>query len=498
LVIWGISERESNMRPSRRGGRLCGAASLGLVSTMVYWSTPSASADQVLLNGGYHAQTTDHWCAAASLEMMLDVPAVRNNNGIINQMMTVGDGPTVAAGDPAANIQIVNGVGTVTSRAQAFIYGLNHGVYTVNGMGYFNPNTPVGAGTDNLGIVTAANLLDNPNANGPAFPFPAVGHVYSGYNLAPTFAGALQASRTMANAMKDFSVPAQATVESGAHAICVYGVSTTGVIAANQNYTINGFYIHDPWTGYVASQLGGGNAVPLALGGWGLGWNTYLRYGYDIIPGGAPTLLPNGNVVNARLGAWFNYFNPSGGQRGATGFTTPGMKFTIEPQGPESLDTGDPANDGSLPTPPPLLGSEESNSQSHSAAIADLAADPTLSTEPGLVGGQFDSNLADEMLMPMPGDPAGEGDWLVPYDGSGGTNDVTGALMIDADTGVIDEATWIDPATDGLSSITLAQLDQMFNDQSTGLLPNDNPIPEPGSLTLLGMVGTSLLMRRRR
>lgn len=128
--------------------------------------------------------------------------------------------------------------------------------------------------------------------------------------------------------------------------------------------------------------------------------------------------------------------------------------------------------------------------------ISDLAADPTLDTEPGLTGGHFDSS--DETLLSMPGDPSGEGDWLVPYDGGGGVNDVTGAVMIDADTGVIDEATWLDPTADGIADISLTQLDQMFADESAGLNPNDNSVPEPASVSLIALAGGSLLMRRKR
>jgi hypothetical protein len=70
--------------------------------------------------------------------------------------------------------------------------------------------------------------------------------------------------------------------------------------------------------------------------------------------------------------------------------------------------------------------------------------------------------------------------------------------MIDADTGVIDEATWLDPATDGMSSIPLSDLDQMFTDQSDGIYPNDNEVPEPTTLSLLLLGGARLLTRRER
>jgi hypothetical protein len=167
----------------------------------------------------------------------------------------------------------------------------------------------------------------------------------------------------------------------------------------------------------------------------------------------------------------------------------------VDPQGPESIDTGDPVSNDSLGSGISVI-PDINASTADSDAISDLSADPTLKTEPGLTGGSFDA--ADEMFMAQPGDNSGEGDWLVPYDGSGGINDVTGAIMIDTATGVIDEGTWIDPATDGVSSISLAELHQMFIDQSTAQYPSDNAVPEPASLSLIMLAGTGLLGRRRR
>jgi hypothetical protein len=102
------------------------------------------------------------------------------------------------------------------------------------------------------------------------------------------------------------------------------------------------------------------------------------------------------------------------------------------------------------------------------------------------------------MFMPMQGDQSGEGDWLVPYEGSGGINDVTGAIMIDADTGVIDEATWLDPTDNNGNPLTLPQLDLMFTDEASGLEPADNSVPEPVSMSLLIVTGAGLLGRRRK
>jgi hypothetical protein len=460
-------------------------------------SGSKADAVQVIVNGGYHAQVTNHWCGSASLEMMLDVPAVRGNNAVVNSLLSATDGPTVAFGDPSPVINVNH---QVTFGAQSFLYGLNHGTnFAFNGpnsQSYFNPSWPVGAGTDTPGVVADANILDSTTSpQGLGFNTDN----YQGYSVASTpnnVTGQALASRTIANALNDYNIPAVTAVESGAHYITTYGVSTNGAPGNGNNYTINGFYIHDPWTGYAYSQALVGNFAP-ANASWGLGWNTYLRYGVDLDPvNGKNITLPNGNVVKGRLAPWFQIFNASPAQAGtAAPFSTPGVAFVVDPQGPESLDTGNLGSDDSILTLPDLS-SEIGASTADSDAISDLAADPTLDTEPGLTGGSFDAS--DELLMAQPGDTAGEGDWLVPYDGSGGINDVTGAIMIDADTGVIDEATWLDPATDGMSSIPLSDLDQMFTDQSDGIYPNDNEVPEPTTLSLLLLGGARLLTRRER
>jgi hypothetical protein len=445
-------------------------------------------------NGGYHSQVTDYFCAAASMEMELDVPAVRNANPVVVGLLNAPDGATVpdgAAPPPVVGV-VQNGVGSVTAGAQSFIYGLVHGQNTVNGQTYLNPFVPPGVGTDSPGVAIGLNLLDNPNVNGTTGP--AFGsHAYASYNLAPTITGGVLASRTIANALADTQVPAQITVGHGAHAIVTYGVSTSAAPGAGHAYNINGFFIHDPWTGYAVSQFLGGNAAPALAGGFGLGFNTYLRYGYDVIPGYAATQLPDGSVVPARLGAWFNNFNPAGGQPGTPPlFQVPGYKFEVEPIGPELPDDG--SNGFGLPTPPPLI-STISGQIADTDAMQDIANDPDLSTEPGLTGGSFDS--AHEMFMPMPGDLAGEGDWLVPYDGAGGINDITGAALIDADTGVIDMATWLNP-DDPANHLTLDQLDMMFTDISNNLTPQDNPVPEPTTLALGMPVIAYLATRRNR
>ena len=162
-------------------------------------------------------------------------------------------------------------------------------------------------------------------------------------------------------------------------------------------------------------------------------------------------------------------------------------------------DTGDPANDFHFPNAPPDLASPLTTGAAAGAAgIADLANDSTLLSAIELAGGQFD--MADAMLMPTPDESGLEGDWFIPYDGPGGINDITAALMIDAMTGVIDEATWIDPNDPTQLPFSLAELESMFLAQQAGAMLTDNSVPEPSSIVLiaLGAAGCGIFVRRRR
>ena len=179
-----------------RGLLLTAAVTAGLGGSKV-------NAGVLVISGGYHAQVTNHWCGSASLEMMLDVPTVRNNNAAVNSLLSATDGPTVAFGDPAPVIN--NVTHQVTFGAQSFLYGLNHGTnYAFSGansQSYFNPSWPVGAGTDTPGVVADANILDSTTSpQGLGFG----NDNYQGYSEAPNLTGQALASRTVANALNDF------------------------------------------------------------------------------------------------------------------------------------------------------------------------------------------------------------------------------------------------------------------------------------------------------
>jgi hypothetical protein len=501
---FAISMGSGSLSGSRR--RAVRSAAILLAAVALGSRAECARAVDTVINNTYHAQVTNYFCAAASMEMELDSPTVLATNPVVASLIGAGDGPLFAPNTPfvpTANIQIQNGVGTVTAGAQDFIYGLVHGTNTVNGITYFNPFLPaaVGNGCDNLGIAQGLNLLDNPNTNGAANPAFAFGnHQYASYNI-PQFpnppipnAALNIANKTIADALlQPWQVSAVAAINNGSHAINVNGVRTTGNSVPGGNYQIQGYFVHDPWTGY---QLGNGPLNQAQLNGiggvLGLGYNTFVSNQAAV---GSTTAIGGQQVAVSTPSWWTRIFSVAGPQILGGVNSVPGYKFEVEPQGPETIDTG--AFD-STPAFPTELATELNAPGAEADAVSDLAGDPTLSAEPGLTGGSFDSAVADEMFITPTGDTNGEGDWLVPYDGSGGINDITGAIMIDADTGIIDEATWIDPSDPTQHPYTLLDLDAMFNAEAAGNLPSDDtvPLPEPASLASL-FIGGSLLLRRR-
>ncbi len=88
-------------------------------------------------------------------------------------------------------------------------------------------------------------------------------------------------------------------------------------------------------------------------------------------------------------------------------------------------------------------------------------------------------------------DPSGQDDWLVPYDRG---TDVTGAVLINAETGMIEQATWIDS---GETPFLLSDLVGMYNGDYAGFVPTDNAAPEPGTIAL-SLVGMVFITARRR
>ena len=263
-------------------------------------------------------------------------------------------------------------------------------------------------------------------------------HNYSWYN----FNAINAASRTIVNALADYQVPAAALVYGGAHWVNINGFRYTAVPGG---YQLNGFYGRDPWPSAGS-----------------LGRSFYLAYN------------PRG---------WGRVFTPVGYGSAHWG----GHYVTVvEPQGPEAPD---PGTFDSTPPPPPII-PELNAAGAHQSALNDLAADSQLAAEPGLSG--ENASQADEILLQYTNDPSNEGDWLVPYENGNGSHGVTGDVLIDADTGVIDQASWYDTPQE------LSSVEANLQAEYSGQLPLD-AIPEPGTLSivLLGLAGVALRGRLR-
>jgi hypothetical protein len=493
------------------GSTRCGifAAALPALLALMWLSTYARAQDSDIIADNYHAQTTSYTCAIASMEMQLDTPVITAANPFVNTLLLQGDGAYANLGAApnngaqsyiyymvhsatTANLPVYN---TAFNKANAQP-GLTNNAYVYNNP-YINP-VP-GGGSDLNSLQFGTNVLDASNTLVPG-TLGLGNDAYASYNITNPY----YASRTIANAMQDTGIPAVISINpnpfgiaygqlGGQHAISVFGVNTTSAPGANNNYNINGFFVHDPWTGYAQNVAGVAAAY-----GLGIGENTYLSYGYTRpIPGAPQLALPNGGgQATVAPFTWFSYFVPSYGQAAPTVNqlyqTGVGYKFEVEPQGPEGLDTGGPNGTYySLPALEPLLGSELDASGADGDIAGDLTADGLTSD---FAGGSFDNS--DSLLIKDPDDPSLQGDWLVPYDGGGGVNDVTGAVLIDEDTGLIDQATWFD-ANDPVTSMTLDQIDAMYQDQAADLVESDNNVPEPASVCLLTISAGGLLMRRR-
>src|SRR5436190_5308592 len=105
---------------------------IGAVASAALVSATGADPVNTIWNGGYHQQVTDYFCAAASMEMELDVAAVKGTNNFAVNLINAGDGAAVVH-NGAPPVPTFNN-GQVTSAGQSYIYGLVHGQNTFNGL----------------------------------------------------------------------------------------------------------------------------------------------------------------------------------------------------------------------------------------------------------------------------------------------------------------------------------------------------------------------------
>jgi hypothetical protein len=428
-----------------------------------------ARADNYSVPGqGYHAQVTDHYCASATVQMMLDCTAVRTTNAYINQFLSAPDPFPIAPDGPGHNLAIppqpTYAGGQVTFAPQVAIYNLLHnhatfvptaGPFTGVPLSYNNPFSPwPTAGSGGNAMQWGLNVLDNPTVGGNG------NHQYVAYNVPATISWGDWASRTVANALHDFGVAAGVTIGHGAHAIAVVGYTTVGTPGRNQAYDITGFYVNDPWTGYAKARQLPNNML-------GLGVHAWIKYGWSRSPVAPIVNVPGVGPVQARPNEWFRYFNPAPGYPGEGQYMTgTGFKFVVEPLGPEQLDDGNGGLLESVPPLAPLLPTPMTAAQAATAATTEVTTGG-LQGHLGLSGGSFDT--AHVTLM----DPADERDWLVPYI-RGGV--YTGAVLVDSYTGEVEQAMWLE-AADPVASFTLTEIQVMYQDIYADILPGGNPQP---------------------
>jgi hypothetical protein len=406
----------------------------------------------------YHPQVTAYFCGAATMEMELDCTAVRSQNAVIDTCLGAGvrgANPGAAAVDGAPQVCfpmqfnwppiVYNANNIVVSGFQTYCYGLVHGLNTYNGLTYNNPFYGPGLGTSLDDMAAGLNLMDSPaNLAGP--------HNYISYNiLNPDWA-----NRTMADALWQLGIPAAATVMHGAHWVSVVGVETDVNPVANGRFTIYGFFVQDPWTGYQQANPFGPNGQLLPPG---LAENKFC----------STRVNPN-RAANDQL--WSELFNPAGGPPLPLYGSGVGYKFEVEPVGPLALDTGNNGEYSSVPAPSAILANAPiTAAEALVIATNDLTADAFLNQQEGFTDGGWD--LANATLIQYPTDGPNEGDWLLPYEGPGGTNDVTGFVLIDVETGDLDEAVWMNPG-DVVSSMSLTNVETLETDEFLEIVPDDN------------------------
>lgn len=427
----------------------------------------TAKAEKITTPHNYHWQQTNFTCGTASIEMMLDSPAVRNNNVNVDNMFinSPGDG------------NLVNGV-----QAQIYQASRDRRNLLINNFGYVGYSP----GTDPIVFSYTINAYDG-IANGPALPGGVaqggnLAHSYGWYGYFPNIYSGDQAMRTVAYALKNFQVPATAAVNHGGHWVVVNGVTTVGNVPTpanpNSQFAITGVYVADPWTGYAKTH--GEADKGLGIGGTFNGKDTWNWMSYR---------------------SWFQAFNPVGGGLGTPYPFSGQYNIVIEPPDtydvPFDIDTGNYSSEPTYTALPSAL----TSSEALSSALTDLGGDfsylaSDLDGTADFTGGSWD--MANIAPFSFPGDAAGIHDWLIPYIGPGGADDVLGAIVVNAIYGTIDHGMWLGDDADW----THADLADYYTDLFNLDLPLDTPqgVPEPatGLLFLLGAICAPGFLRRSR
>jgi hypothetical protein len=271
-------------------------------------------------------------------------------------------------------------------------------------------------------------------------------HNYVAYNIANYD----MAIRTLAYNVDHYQIPGGALINRGAHWVDVFGVDCDKQPGLNNGFIVNGFYVRDPWTGFAGA-------------GQGLGRYRYLS-----------------NTANG----WQRYFTPQGYGNYNFGKWTGNYAFVTDPDADTEVISAEPLITGDT---------VDDVNEALSDALSDEALVPSLASAAAFENGAFSTSNAELVTLWNGGQ-----DWVIPYYQTG-SGDLSGVFMIDAATGALDQAVYEDVSGGDTGSWgSLNSLLAMEDSENAFNILNDNQLPEPASLSVLGLGAVGLILRRRR
>jgi hypothetical protein len=359
----------------------------------------------------YHGQTESLWCGEATAQMILGSPVL-------------GGGPPPAGQDDHAIQQ------DIYNRIQS----------------PFGNQVKGDPGTRPWGLSYAINSYTVPNY------YYFTHQDWADYNAATLHLAYSIDSYTVGSQV---GAPGGAMIWNGSHWVVINGIDTNvkpNIDSSNTlNFTVNGFYITDPWDGFQP--------------GTGLGKNAYL--------------------TTVAGGGWAQCFTPAKWYPGTHYFFVTDPSVTAAAAGNSApLSGGDPINDAAT---------------ARAVAASGVASSSGLAGDLSFMNGAFTSTGEREFAV-----PDGFQVWEVPYyqsAGAGYASNPSGVVLLNASTGDMVGAWWDEGQ---LTADSLAGFDSYLANQFYGGGIHDNDVsavPEPASLTLFGLGALGLLglaWRRRR
>lgn len=261
-------------------------------------------------------------------------------------------------------------------------------------------------------------------------------HTYVAHSMANFDA----ANRTLAYNIDHYSIPAGALIYGGDHWINVRGINTSvepALTGADTDFTVNGFYVRDPWSGFAPGQ--------------GLGKDAYI---------------PNNAI------GWQRIFTPVG----YAGTWKGNYVFVTDPD--VTTDTSDSAPaPGSLSVDDPATALAQA--AYHVSLIAGLWGDLSFQNGSFSSAGELEMTLSD-----------GTHEWLVPYY-QDGANEPSGVVLINAATSDLDGAFWNEGVLTGDSLASF--VDYLEGVYFEGFISDNIAVPEPSTIVLLIVGAISVL-----